>query len=357
MRLEIPARTWLALFGLGVALYLVGPMLEIAGSVLILLFLTALLTMLIYPLAENLERRGIQRGLTVAGVLALIVALFSYLAFQILPLLTNSLASLSQLVGSLAPQLEGWLDANLGTDIGEGGASLIGFISSVLQQAGGMVGNLAARIGAIFWLLFVMIVLVFTLVGDATVRYWLLHFFVAERFRPAVIELTGKVSHGLARWFAAQLSISGYYIICYGIVNTILGIPFGIPIAIIAGLVEFVPYLGGIIGLVLSALAAATISTEAVIWIVVTNTIIGLAAVYFVSPFFYSRAINVPVAAILFGLYVGGQVGGFIAALLTVPVVTIITILLRELRPIELPEAQEQASDEAAPASQEPRVP
>jgi len=90
-----------------------------------------------------------------------------------------------------------------------------------------------------------------------------------------------------------------------------------------------------------------------VIWVVVTNTVIGSVAVYFVSPYFYSRAINIPVGAVLLGLFVGGQVGGFFAALLTIPVVTMVLILLRELRPMSLPtldiadveEEEEEAED------------
>jgi predicted PurR-regulated permease PerM len=120
------------------------------------------------------------------------------------------------------------------------------------------------------------------------------------------------------------------------VVNTLIGVPFAMPISIIAGLLEFIPYLGGIIGLALSIMAAATVSVETVIWVVVTNSIIGSVAVYFVSPYFYARAINIPVGAVLLGLFIGGQVGGFFAALLTIPVVTMAMILLRELRPMSL---------------------
>ncbi len=335
MNIRITASTWLALLGLGTALYLLALLLPIIGKVLLLLLLTALLTLLIYPLAERLERRGINRGITVAGLLGAVVLLFAYLILQILPLLTTAFTGLAQLIESLTPQLQTFLDEWLGAQqAGEVLSTVIGLVRGALEQSASLLGNLVGQISSAAWLLFVMTVLVFTLVGNAEVRYWLLHFFVPIRFRPRVIVLTDKVSNGLARWFAAQLAISGYYIIAYGAVNTILGIPFGIPIAIIAGLVEFVPYLGGIVGLLLSVMAAATVSSTAVIVILITNTIIGSLAVYFVSPFFYSRAINVPVAAILLGLYVGGLVGGFIAALLTVPMVTILTIVIRELRPM-----------------------
>jgi predicted PurR-regulated permease PerM len=222
-------------------------------------------------------------------------------------------------------------------------------LTNVMLQAAGTIGNLAGRLGAGFFMLFVILVLVFTLVSNPEASRNLLRFFVPVRYHERVTSLTYSISEGLARWFFAQLSISGYYILAYGIVNTVLGIPFGIPIAIIAGLLEFIPYLGGIVGLILSALAAATLGTEAVIWILVTNTIIGSVCVYFVSPYFFARAINVPVAGILLGLFIGGQVGGFFAALLTIPVVTIVVILLRELRPQRVP-----VSNTTTPASVPP---
>jgi predicted PurR-regulated permease PerM len=334
-KMQITGRTWLALFGLGVALMLVEPLLPVVSSVAILLFLAALLSLLLYPLADQFERRGISSGVTVAGVLILVAMLFFLLAFQVLPLFATTINGLARLVETLGPRLE---SALAGLPSGE-----------LLNIAGRLLGNLAegfaglaGQIGGVFWMLFILIGLVFGLVTNGAMRTWLLRFFVPMRYQVRAAALTRALSAGLTRWFGAQLAISGYYIVAYAVVNMVLGVPFAIPIAVIAGLLEFIPYLGGVIGLVLSVLAAATVSNTVVIWVLITNTIIGSVCVYFVSPFFYSRAINVPVAAILFGLFVGGQLGGFFAALLTIPVVTIITILIRELRPFS-----DKAPDEA----------
>ncbi|MCG8346943.1 MAG: AI-2E family transporter [Chloroflexales bacterium] len=333
--MQITGRTWLALFGLGVALMLVEPLLPVVSSVAILLFLAALLSLLLYPLAEQFEQRGIRSGFTVAGVLVLVAIVFLLLALQVLPLFATTIDGLARLVATLGPRLE---------------SALSGLPSAeLLNLAGGLLGNLAegfaglaGQIGAMVWMLFILIVLVFGLVTNDAVRTWLLRFFVPTRYQARVAALTRALSAGLTRWFGAQLAISGYYIVAYAAVNMVLGVPFAIPIAVIAGLLEFIPYLGGVVGLVLSVLAAATVSNTVVLWVLITNVIIGSVCVYFVSPFFYSRAINVPVSAILFGLFAGGQLGGFFAALLTIPVVTIITILIRELRPLS-----DEAPDEA----------
>lgn len=332
--MQITGRSWLMLFGLGVALILVGPLLPIVSAVATLLFLVALLSLLLYPLAERLERYRIPRGLTVAGTLLIVAVLFVFLTIQILPLFATAIDGLARLIAALGPRLQSAVAGLPVAQILSLGSGLLGNLSSSLA-------GLAGQVGAVFWLLFVTIALVFGMVTDSAMRAWLLHFLVPARHRARVVSLARAVSAGLARWFGAQMAISGYYIIAYATINLALSVPFAIPIAIIAGLLEFIPYIGGVVGLVLSVLAAATVSTTTVFWVWVLQAIVGAACVYFVSPFFFSRAINVPVAAILFGLYVGAQLGGFLAALLTIPVVTIITIVIRELRPRAADPAEE----------------
>ncbi len=347
LTIRLTRNTWLALLGLGVALYAVIALLPLLLNVALLLFLAVLLALLIAPLADRLEARNVPRGWTVTGVLLAIVAVFVFLVVQLLPLLVNSLRALSALTEGLRPELQTWLADLTGTGAEGQGGMLLRVVSSVLSQAAAMVGGFAGQLGTIFFTLFVLVVLVGTLVNDAQVRHALLHFLVPQQHHVRVIGLTHRLSEGLSRWFIAQLSISLYYIVSYAVVNTLLGVPFALPISIIAGLLEFIPYLGGIIGLALSVLAASTVGVETVIWVVITNTIIGSVAIYFVSPYFYSRAINIPVAAVLLGLYIGGQVGGFFAALLTIPVVTILIILLRELRLTAAP-----ADEEVVPATE-----
>lgn len=342
--LQITARTWFALLGLGVALILVGPLLPLIRSVALLLFLAALLSMLLYPLVTRLGRRGVPGGLTVAGVLTLIVVLFLYLGLQVMPLFATALNGLSRLLVAIAPRLEAGVVQLPLTTILNTVSGLMGGVSSALIGA-------AAQVGALFWTLFVLVVLVFTLITSSETRLWLLHFFVPAAYRPRVVSLLGAVTEGLSRWFMAQLAISGYYIVGYSIAGLVVGIPFAVPIAVISGLLEFIPYLGGLVGLGLAVLAASTVSQSAVIWIVILEAIIGMIAVYVVVPFFFARAIKVPPGAVLFGLYVGGLVGGFFAALLTVPIVTIITILIRELRPVTVTPLEERSI--AGPSSRD----
>jgi len=104
--------------------------------------------------------------------------------------------------------------------------------------------------------------------------------------------------------------------------------------------------------MLLSVLAAATVSPTTVVLVLLVQAVIGGFGAYFLMPYLFGRAIEVPAAAILFGLFIGGQIGGFVTALITVPVITMIVIVVRTLRPDIAPtqEPPTVAAPAAAPA-------
>lgn len=336
MKLTIPPQTWLALFGLGVAIYITIQALPLLRSLLMLLLSIGLLALLIMPVAERFERLGVSRRMTVATTLFGSLGLLATLLLMILPVLFESLQLLAITLRPLADQLE--LQSELVSvagisELGDAGQTLLGQVATSIGWAAGQLGSLVGQIGALSFAAFVAFVCVFTLVGNRAAAPTLLRLFVPERYHGRTVSLVRAVSDGLARWFVAQLAICGYYTVSYGITNMLLGVPYGLPIALVAGLLEFIPYLGGIAGLVLSVAAAATISPTTAILVAICNTIIGFGCVYIVAPLAFSKAVQVPAALILMGLFVGGLIGGFFAALLTVPLITVAMVVLRELRP------------------------
>ncbi len=334
MPMQITLRTWLALFVLALAVYVAIPWLPVVGSAATLLFLTALLVLLINPLANQLEKRGIKRRLTVAGVLLLVLVLALFVVIAILPVLANSFGGLADLLQRFTPALQTSTESATGSvPLGDLIAAAVGFVAALLDQVASSGESLAQRIGTLFFALFVMVMLIFTFVGDPRVGRRMMTLFVPARHHAWLTTLLPRVSIGLSRWFLAQALISIFYVITYSLTNVLLGVPYAWTIGTIAGLLEFIPYLGGVVGMILSVLAAATVSPTTAILVLLVQAMLGSFVAYFLMPYLYARAIEVPAAAVLFGLFVGGRIGGFLTALLTVPVITIIVIVLRTLRP------------------------
>lgn len=339
MTISISARTWLALLGLALAIYVAIPFTSLIINVALILFLILLISLLMNPFVNSMQQRGVPRGVTVAVVLLIVFALLVTAVALVIPLVINAVTSLAQNAQTLVPQVQTFVarftDAETATALG---TRLLDFLSTALQSVGASITSFVASLGTIAFTVFVIAACVFTLVADPRSGRELMRYIVPRRFHNRLFSLTSSVSLGLSRWFGAQLLICLYYTLCYAIMNLALGIPYGLAIALIAGLLSFIPYIGGFFGLILTLLSAATIGLTPALLAIAIYTVIGLVDVYFVSPYLYARAVEVRPAIILLGLFIGGEIGGFLAALLTVPVITMITILLREMdaQPAEL---------------------
>ncbi|MFV9504373.1 MAG: AI-2E family transporter [Oscillochloridaceae bacterium umkhey_bin13] len=351
MPLQISLRTWLALAALGPVIYVLVQSLPLLRSVFLLLLVTAFLSLLIHPVAVNMERRGMSRSQTTVAVLLGTLALFAGLVLLLLPILFDSLARLAGLLEGLAAQVSSGDDIVIGPlDLGDLGGSLIDLATNTMRWGLGQIGGVLGSVGFAAFGGFVAFAIIVALVGSPTTAQALLRILLPVRLHARVSSLTAAVSGGLSRWFVAQLLICSYYAVSYSVIGLLVGIPFAVQIGVISGLLEFIPYLGGIVGMGLAILSAATVSTTAVIMIVVLEGIVGMVAVYVVVPYAFSRAIDVPPALILFGLFIGGLVGGFFAALLTVPLIASLMVILRELRPDIFPTREEPAKPTTKPA-------
>ncbi len=334
MTFKLTPRLWLALVAIGPAAAIAIQALPLLRSLFLLMLIATFLALLIAPLADNMERRGVSRGLTTGvtlfGGLAVIAGLF----LMMLPILFNSLTRLAATLEGLSTSLPAEITANLRLpELGALSRQLIDQIISVIQFSATQIGSLVGQFGMLAFAAFVAFAVVFALVADRTTAPALMRLLLPERYHERTVSLTLAVSRGLSRWFIAQLAICAYYSVAYSLAGLIVGIPFAIQIGVISGLLEFIPYLGGLVGMVLSIASAATVSPTAVLLILLIDGTIGMLAVYVVVPYAFSRAVDVPPALILLGLFVGSLVGGFFAALLTVPLIASALVALREMRP------------------------
>lgn len=350
MKLEIPPRTWLALVALVPAAYAVVQALPLLRSLFLLFLITALLALLIAPLADRLERRGVSRGLTVGLALGGAVVVLVGLLLLLLPAVFGSLSRLASTLEPLSAEVARWLGAATGSvEVGQAATQLLGQVSGALQWALGQLGSTLGRVGVLGFALFVAAACVLALVGDKRTGPALMAALLPARYHARAVQLTAAISVGLSRWFVAQLAICGYYMVAYSLTLLLLDVPFALQIGLVSGLLEFIPYLGGLVGMVLSVLAASTVSPMTVVWVLLIEAVIGAGCVYFVAPYAFSKAVDVPPALILLGLFVGGLVGGFFAALLTVPVIATALVAYRTLRG-EAPGPAEQPQPAPKPA-------
>jgi predicted PurR-regulated permease PerM len=343
------------LFVTAALFYVALPILYGLLGLAVTLLVTGIVALLIGPVADRLERRRVPRGLTVVGIYLLAILAFGVVAVLVLRPLTDQLARLSASSAEFVVAVERGAQQILGP-----GASIEAIrlqpeqAGAGLSQSSQALLNALAALGNVLVNVMLIGVLVLFLVTDPSLGRTLLRAAIREPHRERAERTAGAISVGLGRWLMAQLGISLYYAVTYTIVNLILGIPYAVTIGVVSGLLEFIPYLGGLVGLILTLLAALTVSPQTAVWAFILGAVIGVIGGNFVGPYLLGKAAQVHPALIIIALILGGLLGGALGVLLAMPVTVIIVILIQQLRATGQVDAAVAAGQAAVAGLREP---
>jgi predicted PurR-regulated permease PerM len=119
----------------------------------------------------------------------------------------------------------------------------------------------------------------------------------------------------------------------YGSALALAGLPFGFTIGLTAGLVSFIPYLGSMFGLVASVgLALLEFDDLLRVAIVGAIFIIGQAIEgNYLTPKLVGDRVRLHPVWVIFALFAGGSLLGFLGMLIALPVAAVIGVLVRFL--------------------------
>ena len=328
---------WLAL----AVLLVMGGLLYLLGPILTPFLAGALLAYMFDPLVDRLETRGCSRS---AGTVIVIVfaglALFTLLLVA-LPLFQGQFAELSQRIPTaldlLQTRLLPWLQQTLGItidpDLGalktwltekatQNGADLLPTLQTGALAIVGVLANLLLIPVVMFYLLKDWDVMVARIAALAP-RSWL---GTATRVARAMDAVVGEFLRGQ---LAVMATLSAYYALALWAA----GLNYALPIAILTGVLSFVPFLGFGLGLILALLVALLQFADwtGVAWVAGIYLVGQVLESYVITPRLVGERVGLHPVVIIFALAAFGQLFGFVGVLLAVPLAAVLLVALREL--------------------------
>jgi len=109
-------------------------------------------------------------------------------------------------------------------------------------------------------------------------------------------------------------------------------VPFAFTIGLVGGVLEIVPYLGGITATVLAITSALTVSPWLALWVVLLYAVVVEIEAHIVAPALYGRVVGLHPALILIALVIGAKAKGIFGIFFAVPILVVLTALLDEVR-------------------------
>lgn len=295
------------------------------------------------PVADRLQKAGLSRIMATVLILIAFVIVLALGLMILIPILAQQMADFVGKLPEYLTRLQGlvtnfdpeWLKDRFGVDPGslkEGLNSLltsgVGFLSTVFESiwaSGVALFNIAG-------LFVVTPVVAFYMLLDwdrmiAAVDSW-----VPREHVETVRKIAADINKATAGFVRGQGTLCLVLGVLYAVGLTVVGLNFGILIGMFAGLISFIPYVGSLVGLVLSIGVAFVQFWPDWPWIA------AVAGVFFIGQFIegnilqprlVGKSVGLHPVWLMFALFAFGALFGFVGLLIAVPAAAAIAVLVR----------------------------
>lgn len=335
------SRRWQLLAIAAVIVYLIW----LLAPVLMPFAVAAMLAYLGDPLADRLERLGLNRMWAAAIVFVVLLVVVVGVLLLLIPLiarqvenLVNNLPHYSDWAQNIAwPWLQARLHLDPHTFDSDRLLQLIKtHIGSIGDVASTVLGKVSrSGVGIVVWLtnLVLIPVVAFYLLRDWDRLVATIDGMLPRSLEPTIAHLARESDKILGAFVRGQLLVMLALGVFYAAGLGLTGLSVGLLIGMVAGLLSFVPYLGFIVGFV-AAIIAALVQFGDWTHVLVVCGVFALGQLlegYVLVPKLVGDKIGLHPVAVIFAVLAGGYLFGFLGVLLALPAASVILVLLRYL--------------------------
>jgi predicted PurR-regulated permease PerM len=313
------------------AVLLVGGVTWYARAATVPLIVATLVATQLVPLVGWLSRRGVARGLAIAGSLLAFVLAVAGLTWVFTDALFGDVGAIGREFSSGADQVLAWLHAH-NDWVKEHEKAIRSFLESLLPAAraaaggvaSGLLGGLSVVAQLVSGAVLMVVFLLYILTGGGAVWRWVQDRFGEDR-RDAVADV------GAAAWNAATGYVRGIALVAFidSVAITlgmlVIGTPHVLPLALLSLVTLFIPILGAWVSgtvIVLVTLAAQGTASAAAMALVIL--VAQQLDSMFVTPLVYQQTVSLHPIVTLSSVIIGSQLLGVVGAFLAVPLVAVL---------------------------------
>jgi predicted PurR-regulated permease PerM len=144
-------------------------------------------------------------------------------------------------------------------------------------------------------------------------------------------EVLYEIGNVLRRWLIGQSLLAACVALLTVAGLLFLGAPFPFALAILAGLMEFVPYIGPFLAAVPAILVAFAEGPQLALYVAALFVAIQLVESYVLAPLVQHRAVHLPPAAILFAQVLMGAIVGALGVAVATPLAAAVMVAVSML--------------------------
>jgi len=321
IRVEIYYKTVLFTIALLIGLWFLIQIREI----IILVFLSVILLSALLKPVEWLSSKRIPRVFSVLIVYLFVINVIAFAIGIIVPPLVTQTSDFISKLPQIISSINDFLIFNK-IPI----ENLSEVIAKQSQQLAGNVISISTAIVSSVFLVLTLFVFTFYLLLEWKRFVRLLTSPFSGKQEKKILSIISKVETGLGHWVRGQLTLSVIVGVLTFIGLSVLGIPYALPLALIAGIFEIIPIIGPIVSSIPAILVALTVSPLLALAAAALFFIVQQLENHLIVPMVMSKVVGLQPPVVIISLLIGSKLAGIGGAFLAVPVIVVARIIVQE---------------------------
>lgn len=298
--------------------------------VILTLFAAFVLSTITNPLADLAEKKNIPRAAAAPLIFIGVLVFIGFIFYWIIPSLAGELGNLikhfPQYIAENTAKYSFLNQYNLGQNIDQVVMSILNYIKN---QALNIFFSTVSVLSNLFYV-FLSFAIAFYLTAEKNLLKNYFKRIAGDKSYGKIDQVLNEIEFKMSRWFAGQLLLSLISGVAIFIGLTVLGVPFALPLAVMASILRFIPFLGGMIsdstGIIIAFLSSPFLGIVTFLMYYLIQQI----EAYILIPYVMKKSIGLNPVIVIIAVVSGGQLGGIAGALFALPVTIIIEIFLNE---------------------------
>lgn len=295
---------------------------------------------LVKPIFDFLLSKKVPKGIAILIVMLGVILIFIMVITSLIPIIQKQLldfvGQLPYYYQIIREQVENFMQTGLFATLQEQFNNInMDFIQSLTERLNGIlnftfsgIGSVVGIIGDFIITIMTMPVILYYLLKDGDKLLPFVTKFFPTRSQNKISVMLTEMNQQVSSYIRGQISVA----VCVGITYTIgysfIGLPYGVTIGMIAGLLTIIPYIGSIIGLTPALIIAFVTNPSLALQVLLVFVIEQLIESRVLQPLILGSSLKMHPVTILIILLAAGKMFGLMGLLIGVPLYAVIKVFM-----------------------------
>ncbi len=143
----------------------------------------------------------------------------------------------------------------------------------------------------------------------------------------------GESMHLIGQYFKTRLLVSLIFgVVCYLFMWLVLDLGGKVPVSIMVGLFNLVPYIGPIAAMIISAIVVVFQDPMDVLWMTIMLFSLQIIDAVLLSPLMLGKSMGLHPFVVFVAIFIGGCVFGVLGMIIATPIAAIAALAVRRIR-------------------------